>query len=93
MLRRSRGNGTFAPGRYLIASETVEDRKNVRKKPKEPALWGVPAAAVELGIDAKSVRKAITDGTIPAIQIGRTPKIPLWWICQQRDGITPGKAA
>jgi hypothetical protein len=59
---------------------------------KERALWGVPAAAAELGIDAKSVRRAIIDGTIPAVQIGRTPKIPYWWIRQQRDGIAPRAA-
>jgi excisionase family DNA binding protein len=52
----------------------------------EKVLWGVPEVAPLLGLDVKSIRKAIEVGEIPCVRVGRLIKIPLWWIRQQREG-------
>jgi excisionase family DNA binding protein len=53
---------------------------------REKLLWGVPEAAPLLGLDAKTIRKAMAAGQIPCIKVGRLDKIPEWWMRQQRDG-------
>lgn len=59
---------------------------------QEKALWGVPEAAQELGVDPKFIRRGVEGGVIPATKVGRLIKIPLWWIRQQRDGAVPRTA-
>ena len=56
---------------------------------QEKLLWGVPETARLLGLDAKTVRKAVEAGEIPSAKYGRLIKIPGWWIRQQRDGRAP----
>lgn len=56
------------------------------KEDKQKLLWSAPKAAVEIGIDVKSLRRELEAGRIPGQRIGNHWKVPLWWIRQQRDG-------
>lgn len=49
-------------------------------------LVGVPEAAKMCGIDAKTLRKKIEAGEVPAERFGRHIKIPVWWLRELRDG-------
>jgi excisionase family DNA binding protein len=47
------------------------------------AFFSVPETALLLGIEARTVRRAIAAGTIPATQVGCLRKVPTEWLRQQ----------
>lgn len=53
---------------------------NTRRKPDptdvEPGLYGVPSAAVWLGVSEAHVWRMLTDGELTSVKIGRRRLIP-----------------
>jgi excisionase family DNA binding protein len=45
----------------------------------------VPEAAAILGVDPRTVRRAIADGQIPAFKVGVSWKVPTAWLRQAAE--------
>jgi excisionase family DNA binding protein len=54
---------------------------------------GVPEAATILGLDRRTVRRAVAAGTIPATKIGAQWRIPTKWLREQSEATRPPQAS